>query len=64
MSIETLTETILGKVSGMNKLRLDFLRHLFRLFLSMRGRYTFLNAERYGDFREISYLQHFERPHD
>ncbi len=50
MCIETLTETILGKMSGMNKWRRDFLRHLFRLFLSMRGRYTFLNAERYGDF--------------
>ena len=64
MSIETLTETILGKMSGMNKWRREFLGHLFRLFLSMRGRYTFLNAERYGVFGEICYRQHFERPHD
>jgi Transposase DDE domain len=64
MSIETLTEAILGKMSGMNKWRQDFLKHLFRLFLSIRGRYTFLNAERYGVFGEMAYRQNFERPHD
>lgn len=64
MSIETLTEAILGKMSGLNKWRQDFLKHLFRLFLSMRGRYTFLNAARYGDFGEMAYRQNFKRPHD
>ena len=64
MSIETLTAAILGKMSGLNKWRVDFLSHLFRLFLSMRGRYTFLNAARYGQFREETYRNHFERPQD
>lgn len=64
MSIETLTEAILGKMSGVNKWRRQFLSHLFRLFLSMRGRYTFLNAERYGIFGEMTYRQHFGRPMD
>ena len=64
MSIETLTEAILGKMSGVNKWRRDFLGHLFHLFLSMRGRYTFLNAARYGIFGEATYRQHFERPMD
>lgn len=64
MSIETLTEAILGKMSGVNKWRRSFLGHLFRLFLSMRGRYTFLNAARYGIFGEATYRQHFERPMD
>ena len=64
MSIETLTEVILGKMSGVNKWRRNFLGHLFRLFLSMRGRYTFLNAARYGIFGEATYRKHFERPMD
>jgi hypothetical protein len=64
MSIETLTEAILGKMSGVNKWRRNFLGHLFHLFLSMRGRYTFLNAARYGIFGEMTYRQHFERPMD
>ncbi|MFN8301973.1 MAG: transposase [Saprospiraceae bacterium] len=64
MSIETLTEAILGKMSGVNKWRRNFLGHLFRLFLSMRGRYTFLNAARYGIFDEATYRKHFERPMD
>jgi len=35
MSIKKLMEAILGKMSGVNKWRRYFLRHLFRLFLSM-----------------------------
>ena len=64
MSIETLTEAILGKMSGVNKWRQQFLKHLFRLLMSMRGRYTFLNAARYGIFGEMTYRQHFGRPMD
>ncbi|MBK8557129.1 MAG: hypothetical protein IPL65_15765 [Lewinellaceae bacterium] len=64
MSIETLTAAILGKMSGMNKWRQDFLKHLFRLFLNMRGRYTFLNAERYGILGEMAYRKNFGRPMD
>lgn len=64
MSIETLTAAILGKMSGLNKWRQDFLKHLFRLFLNMRGRYTFLNAERYGILGEMAYRKNFVRPMD
>ena len=64
MSIETLTEAILSKMSGVKKWRWKFITHLFRLFLSMHGRYTFLNAERYEIFGEMTYRKHFGRPMD
>lgn len=61
MSIETLTETILSKMSEVGKWQRDFLRHLFRLALSFRGRFNFLNMERQGCYNELTYRQNFER---
>lgn len=61
MSIETLTDTILSKMSEVGKWQRDFLRHLFRLALSFRGRFNFLNMERQGCYNELTYRQNFER---
>ena len=52
MSIETLTSAILREI---NKWQRDFFLHLLGLFLSLRGRYTFLNLERYGGMNELTY---------
>ena len=43
MSIEILTDTILSKMPEVGKWQRDFLWHLFRLALSFRGRFNFLN---------------------
>lgn len=61
MSVETLTDTILSKISDVGKWQGDFLRHLFRLALSFRGRFNFLNMERQGCYNEMTYRQNFER---
>lgn len=61
MSIETLTDTILSKMSDVCKWQRDFLRHLFRLALSFRGRFNFLNMERQGCYNELTYRQNFAR---
>ena len=61
MSVETLTDTILSKMSDVGKWQRDFLRHLFRLALSFRGRFNFLNMERQGCYNEMTYRQNFER---
>ncbi len=55
MSIETLTGTILSKMSEVSKWQRDFLRHLFRLALSFRGKFNFLNMERQGCYNELTY---------
>lgn len=62
MSIETLTDTIFSKMSEVGKWQRDFLRHLFRLALSFRGKFNFLSMERQGSYNELTYRQNFERP--
>ena len=62
MSIEILTDTILSKMSDVCKWKRDFLRHLFRLALSFRGKFNFLNMERQGCYNELTYRQNFKRP--
>ena len=55
MSIEILTTRILNKISGIDKRRRDFIIHLFTLWLSIRGRYNYINLARYGKYREETY---------
>jgi hypothetical protein len=62
MSIEILTDTIFSKMSDVCKWKRDFLRHLFRLALSFRGKFNFLNMERQGCYNELTYRQNFKRP--
>ena len=58
MSIETLTSAILHQMPETNKSQRDFFHHHLELFLSMRGRYTYLNFERYGQKHEQTYRNH------
>ena len=62
--VETMTSGILMQISGIGKCRVQFLVHLVRLYLSIRGRINFLSMERYGHYGEQTYRQHFERPMD
>lgn len=64
MSIETLTSAILRQMPEINKWQRDFFLHLVGLFLSVRGRYNFLNLERYGQFNELTYRNHFQSGFD
>lgn len=59
MSIETLTSTILRQMPDINKWQRDFFHHLLGLFLSLRGRYTYLNLGRYGRKNELTYRNHY-----
>ena len=64
MSIETLTEQILRKMSQTNKWQRDFFLHLMVLFLRVRGRYTFLNMARHADRNEMTYRNRFKAGFD
>jgi hypothetical protein len=46
MSIETLTESILSKMSSIGKWQKAFFVQLMLTWLSLRGRYTFENLSR------------------
>jgi hypothetical protein len=58
MSTEVITSTILRKMSELNKWQRDFFLHHVMVFLSLRGRYTYLNFERYGQKNEATYRNH------
>lgn len=64
MSIETLTSAILSKMPEINKWQRDFFHHLLGLFLSLRGRYTYLSFARYGGKNELTYRHHFSSGFD
>ena len=58
MSIETLTSAILRTMPDVNKWQRDFFLHLRGLCLSLRGRYNYLNFERWGEKNELTYRHH------
>lgn len=58
MSTEVITSTILRKMSEINKWQRDFFLHHVVLYLSLRGRYTYLNFARYGQKNELTYRMH------
>lgn len=58
MNVEALTSTILRQMPEINKWQRDFFQHHLGLFLSLRGRYTYLNFERYGEKNEMTYRKH------
>lgn len=58
MNVETLTSTILREMPDINKWQRDFFHHHLGLFLSLRGRYNYLNFERYGQKNELTYRNH------
>ena len=62
--METMIKNILNKMSGVTKVRKQFLIHIFILLLSMKGRINFLNMSRIGTYSEKSYRLHFEKSFD
>ena len=55
MQVETYISAILSKIPGIGKCRMKFMSEIIKLCLSLRGRYTFLNFARYGNFPEQYY---------
>lgn len=64
MNVETLTSTILREMPEINKWQRDFFHHHLGLFLTLRGRYNYLNFERYGQKNELTYRNHHESGFD
>ena len=64
MNVETITSAILREMSEINKWQHDFFQHHLDLFLTLRGRYTYLNFERYGQKHEQTYRNHHETGFD
>lgn len=64
MSVKTLTEQILGKISKVKRWQYRFMVHLFPLWLAIRGRYNFANLSRWGELGEDTYRQNFGRSFD
>lgn len=60
MNVETITNAILREMPDINKWQRDFFHHLVGLFLTLRGRYNYLNFERYGQKNELTYRKHYE----
>lgn len=61
---EALVGAILEKINGINKSQKKFIQHILILFMSIRGRYNFLNMARYGNYSEQSYRNNFENDFD
>ena len=64
MSVKTLTEQILEKISKVKRWQFRFMVHLFPLWLAIRGRYNFTNLARWGELGEDTYRHNFGRPFD
>ena len=59
-----LVANILNKMECVNKKQRKFFLHLMILFLSLKGRYNFLQFERYGKMNEQSYRNQFSKSFD
>lgn len=64
MSIETLTSTILSKMSNVGKWQTKFFINLTNLWLGLKGRYHFENLSRQGDMSSESYRANFSKSFD
>lgn len=64
MSVKTLTEQILDKMSEIGKWQAGFLADNFELQLQLRGRHNFLNMSRYGQLNESTYRENYGRDFD
>jgi hypothetical protein len=63
--VETLALQIMDKMPNVGRWQRKFLRHLFVLWLSLRGRYNFTHLARYGGgTKESTYRNNFARPFD
>jgi hypothetical protein len=61
MNVTTIIAAIIEQMPEIGKWQRNFLQHLFMLWLSMRGRYNFLNLSRYGEKNEATYRHQFSR---
>ncbi len=57
-------EATLEKIPDLSKPRQKFMVFIFSLYLSLRGRYTFLGMERYGKYCEKALRLQFEQSFD
>jgi len=64
MSIKTLTEQILEKISTTGKWQTKFIIHFFELWFKIRGRHNYINIARYGDLGEDTYRNNCGRYFD
>ena len=60
--METRIQTLLAHIQGLSTIRKTFFTHIVMLFLSLRGRFNFLNMARFGTYSEKTYRTHFEQP--
>ena len=59
MSIKTILEPILAKLSHMGKHQRSFLTELFSLLLARQGKATFENMARFSPLTELTFRRHF-----
>jgi DDE superfamily endonuclease len=64
MSIETLTESILSKMSSIGKWQSKFFVDLVLIWLRLRGRYSFENLSRQSRLSAVSYRKWFTKGFD
>jgi len=64
MSVETLTRSILAKMSQVGKWQREFFVELVLVWLGLRGRYTFENLRRQGVLSAVSYRSWFRKDFD
>ncbi len=57
-------KNLLDKMIGLNKIRKKFIEEIFCLFLSIKGKYNFLQFSRYSDYGEQRFRQQFEKSFD
>lgn len=62
--ISTITSTIIGQMSGINKCQRKFITRLLELFLSMHQRMTYLMMSRYGNYCEQTYRIQYSKEFD
>jgi len=58
--IKTIIFSALSQMKGIKKSRIQFMAHIFTLFLGIKGRLNFLQFERYGKYVEQTYRNRFE----
>ena len=54
----------LNQMKNLNPRRTHFFVHVLSLFLSIKGRLNFLQLERFGNFDEQTFRNHFEKKFD
>lgn len=64
MNVETLTRTILHKMSGIGKWQTEFLTKNFLLQFQVKGRHNYLNMSRYSEMNEGTFRKNYQEEFD